>query len=336
MKLRTPIKRCTTSDYVIEDILEIEDLGVVETDVYDLEVSDHHNFFANNILVHNSVYVQEGYILEHLGLDGREATEFIIRLYNEFMRDYLSNCFVEYAKKTKCVKNIQDLELEKIASTVVMYAKKNYIMVNTWKVPDIFIDEYKDITFKGIEIVKSSFPSFSRTELQKITLWMIRERVNKTLNQSQIIDRLKDIRKRLAYQDPSDICRTCRVNGLETRVQINVAAGNIIFAPYTYSGGVRGSAYFNLIIRGNKSFLKKYKPITSGEKVKYYESTDPSIPHFAFRIGEFPSEFAPPIDYDHLFDKIILSPVNRFLDVIGLPEIPLKYITLRIDTSSIW
>src|SRR5574344_1492763 len=35
---------------------EIEDLGIQELDVYDIEVEDNHNFFGNDILVHNSAY----------------------------------------------------------------------------------------------------------------------------------------------------------------------------------------------------------------------------------------------------------------------------------------
>ena len=38
------------------DEFEIEDLGIQELDVYDIEVEDNHNFFGNDILVHNSGY----------------------------------------------------------------------------------------------------------------------------------------------------------------------------------------------------------------------------------------------------------------------------------------
>lgn len=40
----------------IEDVFEIEDLGIVEEWVYDIEVQNNHNFFGNNILIHNSNY----------------------------------------------------------------------------------------------------------------------------------------------------------------------------------------------------------------------------------------------------------------------------------------
>jgi intein/homing endonuclease len=40
------------------DKFEIEDLGIQEEWVYDIEIEDNHNFFANDILVHNSIYFQ--------------------------------------------------------------------------------------------------------------------------------------------------------------------------------------------------------------------------------------------------------------------------------------
>ncbi len=45
-----------TLGYTLEEF-EVEDLGIIEEWVYDIEVEDNHNFFANNILVHNSAYI---------------------------------------------------------------------------------------------------------------------------------------------------------------------------------------------------------------------------------------------------------------------------------------
>ena len=43
-------------DKVITENYKIEDLGIQELDVYDIEVEDNHNFFGNDILLHNSAY----------------------------------------------------------------------------------------------------------------------------------------------------------------------------------------------------------------------------------------------------------------------------------------
>ena len=51
-----------TSDF------EIEDLGIQEEWVYDIEVENNHNFFGNNILLHNSVYINvHQFILDNIG-----------------------------------------------------------------------------------------------------------------------------------------------------------------------------------------------------------------------------------------------------------------------------
>ena len=41
---------------ILENNFEIEDLGIQELDVYDIEVENNHNFFGNDILIHNSGY----------------------------------------------------------------------------------------------------------------------------------------------------------------------------------------------------------------------------------------------------------------------------------------
>ena len=46
-------------NFKIQEITEIEDLGYIEDDFFDVGMIDTpHTFFANDILVHNSVYQQ--------------------------------------------------------------------------------------------------------------------------------------------------------------------------------------------------------------------------------------------------------------------------------------
>ena len=46
------------------DTFEVEDLGVTEEWVYYIEVEDNHNFFANDVLVHNSIYINMEPLIE--------------------------------------------------------------------------------------------------------------------------------------------------------------------------------------------------------------------------------------------------------------------------------
>jgi hypothetical protein len=81
---------------------------------------------------------------------------------------------------------------------------------------------------------------------------------------------------------------------------------------------VRAAANYNYALHNSK-YKKRYQPIRSGEKVKYYhvktQKEEENI--FAFMSGSFPVEFAPPIDHDVQFSKSIVQPINRFVEAMG-------------------
>ena len=59
---------------MMNQLIECEDfklecLGEIEDFVYDIEVEGNHNFFANGILVHNSIYVTLDPFAESMGWD---------------------------------------------------------------------------------------------------------------------------------------------------------------------------------------------------------------------------------------------------------------------------
>ena len=65
----------------IESIEEIEN-GYTDEYVYDVEVKDNHMFFANNILVHNSIYYEFGRITNQLNIPLDKQAEFVVNLWN--------------------------------------------------------------------------------------------------------------------------------------------------------------------------------------------------------------------------------------------------------------
>jgi hypothetical protein len=86
----------------------------------------------------------------------------------------------------------------------------------------------------------------------------------------------------------------------------------------------RGSAIYNNKLLNSK-LKSKYKLIKSGDKVKWYYTKD-NNGVFAFLPNNFPYEIGPEIDYDAQFNKIIIQPLNRFIILLGLPEIPSQLI----------
>ena len=86
----------------LEKIQSVEKLDdFIDEYVYDIEMEDKsHTFIANNILVHNSVYVCFDYALqsvEGLSLDNKKSLEFCLALNRHRLNDYFKQAFEKYA-----------------------------------------------------------------------------------------------------------------------------------------------------------------------------------------------------------------------------------------------
>lgn len=317
-------------EYELVDIehIEVEEVQNKDSEyVYDLEVEDTHAFYANNVLVHNSVYVQYSPITDHLGLYGLDAIKFIIKLNDEFLADYLEEKFEEYAHSLHCKKNIQVLEPEKISRTIALLAKKNYVMDMAWMLPDVFFDEFEKVSFTGFEVVKSSTPKFFREEMKKMIRWVIKSYKEKNLKVDLVIDKLREVKELMKIQPFDDICPSVKVNKIEQYSTISPSKGIVFFQPKV-PAQVKASAYYNLLLKLNPAYMGKYKTIVSGEKVKYYKTlNNDEIPIFAYKPEEYPYEFAPEIDFDKLFERNFLTPMNRIFNIFGLSDVPKQFVT---------
>jgi len=78
----------------------------------------------------------------------------------------------------------------------------------------------------------------------------------------------------------------------------------------------------------NSKWKTKYNTIKTGDKVKYYYTKDDNGV-FGFLPGNYPYEFALPVDYDLQFEKTIIEPFNRDLDAIGFNPVPGNLIYAR-------
>jgi hypothetical protein len=106
----------------IESIDKIDDFK--DEYVYDIEVENCHTFFANNILVHNSLYIELAGICKQLGISDDDAAEFITRLWAEGLEPYMNECYAKYAKYWNCDGNLEQLELEKTRAEVELMKAK--------------------------------------------------------------------------------------------------------------------------------------------------------------------------------------------------------------------
>lgn len=311
-------------DIHIEQINKIEQLPDFQGEyVYDIEVDDTHSFFANDILVHNSIYCEFGRIINQLNISTDNAPQFIVNLWNWGCGPYMKQKYEEYAKAYNCDKNIQELELEKIADTCILTSKKHYAMSECFKEPNIFLKPMEEVIYKGLEIVKGSTPPFARECQIDFTNYVLEwfQTHNSRMPYENIIEKLKGYKQKFLLKSPDEISNGIAI-GDYNKFILNDKKNFVIGDHCPIH--VKAAGVYNFLMNkpSNKKYKVKYNPIKTADKVKWYYAKDNVYNVFAFLPGAFPMEFALEMDYDEQFEKTILAPCNRIIEILGYAALP--------------
>jgi len=288
--------------------------------------------FANKIqektvVIYNdtdSTYVTLKPVIDSCDYKG-DRIDFILKLKNLRLNNYITQKFDEYAKKFN-TKNLQELELEKISYSSLMVAKKKYILDLAWKDTGggsgIRIKPQEKIMPVGVEVVQGSTPIFSRKTLKAMLNTLFEK--GKNLEYSSVVKLLKEYKQQFVLQDPNDISKTQAIGDYEKYALED--RREIVLAPKCPMN-VRSSAVYNHKLMNSK-WKTKYNLIHTGDKIKYYYAkSDEQV--FGFLPGNYPYEFAPEVDYDKQFEKVIIEPFNRFMISAGFNPIPGNLIYAR-------
>lgn len=240
------------------------------------------------------------------------SKDFILGMYDLFLKGYLTKCFDIYAKNCGTT-NGQDFELENICDSGIWLAKKKYVINLAWKDPGIDIENLTNITAKGVEIVQSSSSAFVRATLKNLLKHIFLKK--KDFNVVEFAGVLKKYKEEFKLKNLEDVCPSSSIGDYEKHVLMDK---DKLVLEKGCPIHVRAAAIYNHTLFNSK-YKKKYQPIRSGEKVKYYfvknAKDDQNV--FAFIAGAFPVEFAPPMDHDVQFSKNIIQPINRFVEAMG-------------------
>ena len=277
----------------------------------------------------DSSYITLQPLIESCKISPELATHFILSFNEHVMEDYLNLQFDSYAKKFNCTKNLENFELEKVARSVLMQRKKKYVMDIAWTDSNIFYDPLKKLVFKGVEAVKGESSLFVRKEQKDFVKWII-DNVNqgKDLKYPEIVAHIKAIKDRFLMATPDDICVTKSLSDYDKYI-LNDKGTEVIFAedvvvPFHAKAS---SWYNNLLYTRERRYRSKYDMIRKGDKVRIYyvkEPIDDNHKTFAYLPGNFPVEFAPAIDMNEMFTKLILDPLNRYVEALGYNPIGSK------------
>jgi DNA polymerase elongation subunit (family B) len=213
----------------------------------------------------------------------------------ESISDYLNT----YQRKIKFKREI-------IADRGIWIAKKRYA-VNVYNSEGVAYDPPK-LKVLGMEIVRSSTPAPVRKALKEAVAIAL------TKDETTLRKYVVDLEARWHSLEPEDIAFPRGVNGIK-----EYASKDNIFRKGTPIH-VRGALIYNHLVK-SKELEKKYQLIQEGDKIKFLYLREPNSlgTHVITFTGEVPPEFniREYIDYDKMFEKSFLEPLNSLLSCIG-------------------
>jgi hypothetical protein len=309
--------------YEFEDIESVEQLKDFDNEyVYDIEVDDNsHTFIANDILIHNSVYITYGTFFECFTEEFKKLydtpekkIEWILK-YNKEYHDIQNNQWCDDLYRPRHGKSVHNFELETISRSCIYLKKKKYLKAVSFS-KGVFYDKPK-ISGTGIEIIKSTTPKLCRDILTDLTQSLLFE--SSSMDKDTYImyfnNKLKEYKKQFYAAPIDDISQSVAVGDYNKYV---IDDKDTLQFALKAPVSVKAIARYNYLAHKNGEDNKR---IISG-KIKYYNiylgSRKDSTCYFGFPAGECPT-WAPKIALDLQWEKTIITPINRFLEVMNIP-----------------
>lgn len=274
----------------------------------------------------DSVYVQFGSALRSIeGLPEMtedERLRFCINIDKHRLNDYFKKCFNKYALVFN-TDNKQEFELENLSKYGIWIKKKNYAIKVVYEPnkDEKLLKDQRDSNeytiFKGLEIVKGSYPVWARDNLTTITNIFLERGYDMDLD-TDVVPLLKSLKKEFVLKHVDEVAFTFRMGVYDKYVtsekRLILEKGIPIYA--------RAAAYHNhLLIKTGMG--KRYSKLMESGKIRFYHTTanEHNFDIFAYSPGVYPEEIAPPLDYDNQFFVLIVEPINRILKAFGMNEL---------------
>lgn len=298
----------------VGNIVKIEDFGTTDEWVYDAEVDDDmHAFYANDILVHNSQFINLQCISDYLKRkrnlpqhirdwtkkDKKLFWKLVSWFVDKEVNPYVRKLVHEYSGTTQ--QDVLTYELEYMSDVGIYESMKHYATHKIFDEGDL-VDKIK---YAGIELKKAQVPKEMKTFLAEIYDGVINRDWEEEDYKKYIDDLYMNFRQ-------YNIDQVSFWKGYSTERQ---AVGFLEMQVGT-TGIAKACTYYNQII-SKLGLSKKYDEIRVGDKVRfcYIEpENEYGINQIAYKPGQWPKEFDSifKVDYKKMFSKIILDPLKRF------------------------
>ena len=256
--------------------------------------------------------------IKGVSFTNEECLELCVKLDQYRISEYFNICFEKYAALFN-TKNRLQFKLEHLSETGIWIKKKMYALKISYepnKTHTVIPIESRYLVIKGLEPAKGSYPAWARKHLISLTEYMLK--IGNSIDlENDLIPRFKKIREEYDKLSISDIAFNFRIRKYEKYVEsekdLILKKGISIYA--------RSAAYFNHLLI-TSGLNKKYSTVREGDKIKFY-FCDPTKNEYGFDVFAysprlFPSEIALDVDRDHQFFNLIIDPINRQLNAMGL------------------
>ena len=285
---------------------EIEDLGIIEDFVYDVEVEDNHNFFANDILVHNSFFLDVVKLADKFNNNNDKTDDEICDMVDKFDKDIIQPTIrkraVQHFEMLNGFEDALFFDREKIGAMLIT-GKKRYAI----SLLDNEGTRYhpRKITVTGIEIKRSSTPALMRIKLEE-ALHLIFEQDNES-----VVDFIGTFKSEY-------------ISGNYKLNEIAIPTGISDMEKYTETVKgvpihVRSAKVANELIKRNNL---DYEIINSGDKIKWVRLKMPNMIQsdvIAFNDPNmiYDLKLEKYIDYQEMFEKTFIKPLSTIIESIG-------------------
>lgn len=244
--------------------------------------------------------------------DKKSKVNWILKFNKEFL-DGQNNQWCRDIYEPRHGKNVHEFELETVSYSQIVIKKKKYLKGYAF-VKGKFYDKPK-VSGTGIELVKSTTPKLCREILTDLMNSLMFD-YNEDHKKEYILEfhtKLEAFRKKFYEAPIEDISQSVGIGDYNKYViedKENLVLGKQ--CPVS----VQSIARFNYLAhKNNESNKCQY----SG-KIKYYNISlgQKNIGYFGFPAGELPT-WAPPMNKLIQWQKTVIDPINRFLEVMDIP-----------------
>ena len=299
---------------------ELIDNGIEEIDVYDIE-TENHMFFGNDILIHNSVYINFSPIVEKYlkmsnteNMTRNELTDIIDKMCKKVENDCIMPAFARLQKSVNFYQDTlhMDREVICIPSEKTGYcgfwvAKKHYCLLvqdmEGYRFPE---NEPKQKSM-GLYYVQSSCPEILQKNLKDATRLMIEE------GEEKVREYCKQVKKEFMSKTVEDIAFPKSISDVLKFMDSN---GNPIKGTPVHG---KAAIFYNKLL-DEYNLTKKYNKIKEMDKMNFlYLKPNPKEIDVIGFIEELPKEFdlEKYVDYDTHFEKAFRKPLDDMMVSVG-------------------